>query len=126
MIKNRGFTLIEMLIVVAIIGILGTIAYPSYNESALKSRRAEAQADLTELSGFMERFFTENSDYRAAVLPFLVSPRTGTSYYTLSISSVALSAYTLRAVPVGAQTADSCGTLTLNQTGQQTPATNCW
>ncbi len=125
MIKNKGFTLMELMIVVAIVGILGAIAYPSYQDSVLKSRRAEAQADLVELSGFVERFFTTNNSYTAVILPFTSSPRTGPASYTLSKVSGA-SSYTLTATPLGGQLADSCGTLTLNQIGQQTPATNCW
>lgn len=131
MIKSKGFTLIELMIVIAIVGILAGVAYPSYQASMQKSRRADAQADLMELSSFMERFFTVNNRYdqdtsgTAVALPFTASPRTGTAYYTLSLSAVSASAYTLRAVPTGSQTTDSCGTLTLTQTGQKTPAT-CW
>ena len=61
--KDRGFTLMELMVVVAIVGILGAVAYPSYIDSTRKARRADAQADLIELSGFMERFFTENNRY---------------------------------------------------------------
>ena len=61
----RGFTLIELMITVAIVGILASIAYPSYIESVRKGRRAEARAALTELMQQQERFMTQNNTYRA-------------------------------------------------------------
>lgn len=130
--KQEGFTLTELMIVVAIIGILSMVAYPSYQAQVQKTRRANAQADLIELSSFMERFFTENNRYDvdtggdAVVLPFAISPRTGTVFYALTLVSGATT-YTLTADPAGTpQATDSCGTMTLTQTGAKTPAANCW
>jgi len=77
---TQGFTLIELMIAVAIVGILAAIAYPSYIEHVRKTRRADAKAVVLELSQWMERFYTENSRYdktRAGVdvaLPFTQSP----------------------------------------------------
>ncbi len=128
----RGFTLIEMMITVAIIGILASIAYPSYNEYVLKSRRAAAQADLTELSQWLERQFTANMSYlvnnAAPTLPFSQSPRSGTAYYTISFKgNVTNQNYELLAKPTGAQAKDSCGDLTLTRSGAKTAAkTGCW
>ena len=62
-IRPRGFTLVELLIVVAIIGILAAIVYPSYQDSVRKSRRADAKAVMAEAAQFMERFYTENFCY---------------------------------------------------------------
>jgi len=128
-INSRGFSLIELMIVIGIIAILTSIAYPSYIDSVRKSRRATAQADLLELANFMERRFTETNAYPLldSDLPFEASPRTGTLYYALDLdASSSISSFTLQATPSGSQTADSCGTLTLSQTGAQTPTTNCW
>jgi type IV pilus assembly protein PilE len=130
--KQEGFTLIELMIVVAIVGILAAIAYPSYQEQVQKTRRADAQADLMELSSFMERFFTENNRYdqgtdgNAIALPFASSPQAGTVFYALTLVSGATT-YTLTADPAGTpQAADRCGTMTLTQTGVKTPVANCW
>jgi type IV pilus assembly protein PilE len=64
--KETGFTLIELMIAVAVVGILASIAYPSYIDHVRKSRRADAQGALMGLSNAMERFFTQNSTYLGA------------------------------------------------------------
>jgi type IV pilus assembly protein PilE len=123
--RIQGFTLIELMITVVIIGILASIAYPSYVEQVRKTRRTNAQSDLVELASFMERHYTENFTYVGAGLPFIESPKQGTpKFYDLTVAPTAL-AYTLTATAKGAQTADSCGDLTIINTGVGTPA-NCW
>ncbi|ONF44733.1 pilus assembly protein PilE [Marinobacter lutaoensis] len=127
-----GFTLIELMIVVAIIGIIAAIAYPSYQEHVRKTRRATAQADLMELAQWMERQYAPDYSYldggNQPVLPFTVSPRNGTAFYNLSFSgNVTQNGFTLQAVPTGAQAADRCGTLTLNSAGSRSAAeADCW
>ncbi|HED34902.1 MAG TPA: type IV pilin protein [Gammaproteobacteria bacterium] len=124
--RNNGFTLLELLIVVALIGILAAVGYPSYQSSMLKGHRAEAQADMLEAAGFIERIYTENGNYTAAVLPFSVSPRTGTTSYALTLANNATS-FTITATPSGAQSNDPCGTLAVDSTGAQTAAiAGCW
>lgn len=130
--QQQGFTLIEMMITVAIIGILAAIAYPSYTEYVLKSRRAAAQADLTELSQWLERQFTTNMSYlkdgAAPTLPFTQSPRDGTAHYNLKFKgNVTAQNYELLAEPTGNQVKDSCGNLTISRSGAKTAAkTGCW
>lgn len=123
--KIWGFTLIELMIVVAIVGIISAIAYPSYQEYIASSRRADAQSNLLELAQFMERAYTVNSSYPVmgsdadsnATLPFNASPKDGgTTHYNLIARSTATT-YTLTASPVGAMAGDECGNLTLTNTG---------
>lgn len=124
----RGFTLIEVMVVVAIVGILAAIAYPSYQEHVNKSRRADAQASLVELAQFMERHYTTQGGYLASgtsgaapVLPFTKSPRDGgLEFYALSLApGTTATSYTLQAVPKNSMLGDKCGTLTLSNTGQK-------
>jgi type IV pilus assembly protein PilE len=129
-----GFTLIELMIAVVVVGVLAAIAYPSYREQINKSRRTDAQTALLELSQFMERYYTVKgtylqSDGSAPTLPFVESPKdSATKYYDLSFSSTPSStSYTLRAVPKGTQIGDTCGTLTISNTGAKNPTTTgCW
>lgn len=134
----RGFTLIELMIVVAIVAILASIAYPSYQESVRKSRRAEAGAVLLEGAQFMERFFTVNSRYhqtRAGVgvaLPTALthSPKDGgTVRYNIDFTVLGANSFTLRATPVDADA--NCGILTITHAGVKGAtgtlgADGCW
>lgn len=133
--NKRGFSLIELMIVVLIIGIIVTFAIPSYKHVLEKSRRAEAQSALMELAAKMERYYTENHSYVGATLSDLNMPaNTENGFYTLSLSNLAASTYTLTATPQGTQTADTkCSAFSLNQLGQKTvsgtassPLTECW
>lgn len=123
-----GFTLIELMITVIIIGIIAAIALPSYQEQVRKTRRTNAQADLLELAAYMERHYGENFSYTAAALPFNESPKEGDSkYYDLAISAVAADSFTLSATPKNAQASDRCGTMTVDETGDHTAQdNNCW
>ena len=140
---NLGFTLIEVMVVVAIVGILAAVAYPSYIQSVTKTRRTSAQGCMLEMAQFMERFYTTNMRYdqTAASPPVAVTLANPTcraemvAFYTFSFTAgqPTQSTYTIQAVPQGSQaTADAgCGTLTLTQAGTKgrsgTAAMNqCW
>lgn len=133
--KARGFTLIELMVVVAVIAILAAIAYPSYQDSVRKSRRAQAKADLVEYAATAERFRTANNTYAGFTLPITVSPReTGAAvHYNLTPAAAFVDAntFTITATPAGGQTADRCGTLSLSQSGVKTKTgsaalSECW
>ncbi|GGE74046.1 type IV pilin [Streptosporangium jomthongense] len=131
--REAGFTLIELMIVVAIIGIIAAIAYPSYQDNVRKTRRATAQADLMELAQWMERQYAGDFSYleggNQPTLPFTQSPRNGTAFYNFSFNgTVTANAFTVQAVPAGDQANDGCGTLRLTQAGVKTSTSgsNCW
>lgn len=127
-----GFTLIELMIVVAVVAILAAIAYPSYQDAVRKSRRAQAKADLVELAALAERFRTVENKYTGFTLPFTQSPREAgaTARYTLTATAAA-NTLTLTAAPTPGQDADKCGTLTINEAGAKTESgsaalSECW
>ena len=130
MTKSKGFTLIELMIVVAIIGVIAAVAYPSYQEQVAKSRRGDCSGALVSLANAMERFYSVNSTYLgagasgantgapASTLYSATCPVDGgTPSYNLSIAAATASTFTLQAVPTGPQAGDRCGTLTLTNTG---------
>ncbi|WP_133499594.1 type IV pilin protein [Cognatilysobacter terrigena] len=129
---SRGFTLIELMIVVVVIAILAAIAYPSYSQYTRKAKRNQAKADLVEYAALAERFHTTNNTYVGFTLPNTVSPRQGgNTAYNLTLNPAATqSTFTISAAPTTNQNKDKCGTLTINQAGVKTPNTgsqaDCW
>lgn len=143
--STRGFTLIEVMITVAIVGILAAIAYPSYQSYILRSHRSEGMALLSEAAARMERYYAQNSTYATATLSKLgltstanaTTVNSANGYYSLTLGTLTATSYSLSAAPQNAQRSDSCGTLTLDSTGLKgaanTTATanaatvsNCW
>ena len=143
---QNGFTLIELMLVIAIVGVLAAIAYPSYQDSVIKSRRADAKAALLELSVFMERLYTAtgcynpgpdkdctppNADAAAPTLPAksCTAPNSCTAYYNLSVDiTTPTGGFTLTAAPKS--TESKCGSLNLNNMGVKTSSygtlADCW
>lgn len=135
-----GFTLIELMVVVAIVAILAAIAFPSYQEQIAKSRRAEATGVLLEGSQYMRRFYSANDTF-TTTLPFGLqqSPRdnASTPFYTVTVVvSANTTSYTVTAAPVAGRNManDRCGSFLLNSTGGKSIAGNqagttvaeCW
>ncbi len=133
--STAGFSLIEVMIVVAIVSILAAIAFPSYQESVAKAKRADAQGALVSLAGVMERFYTENNTYCGSddggvvgtcvandspgIFSEWVPTDGGTAYYRLTIVPATTSTYTLKATGIGSMASDKCGDFTLDNKGVQ-------
>lgn len=118
----RGFTLIELMITVAIIAVLAGVAYPGYQEQMAKAKRADAASALFTGAQALERHYTANGRYLtatnaiAAVFPTR-APENGTVYYNITATVATANAFTLRATRAGAMTGDPCGDLELTSTG---------
>jgi len=143
---QRGFTLVEIMVVLAIVMTLAAIAMPSYTENINRSKRAEAKAQLLEAAQFMQRFYSQNDSYAqtragvAVAVPDALArvPRTaaaGSQNYTISFATPAptTATVTLQAAPRvgGSMAGDKCGTFTLTQAGQRgvtgsATADSCW
>ncbi|PCD01359.1 type IV pilin protein [Halopseudomonas pelagia] len=127
--KQAGFTLIEVMIVAAIVGILAAIAYPSYQEHVRQARRAEVATVLLESAQLLERHFTRHGAYDAGTLVLASqSPVAGQAVFALTaVLDEDSYSLTARAVPQGILAGDVCARYTLNQVGQRTPADiRCW
>jgi type IV pilus assembly protein PilE len=142
-IRSNGFTLIELMIVVAIVGILGAIAYPSYQEYVRRGNRAEARATMLDISQMQERFFSSNNAYQAIAAPPTAPPAgwknwsgsSGAVKYNISVAVVAAAAgvpasFTITATPAGGYADPKCASLTLDNLNTKTSSPHgidyCW
>jgi len=130
--KNLGFSLIELLISVAIIGILAGVAYPSYTDFVTRSNRAEAQRELMRLANLQEQVFVDTRAYAANMIGLgiaTIAYTTETGNYVITVSAQTATTFTLTATAQSTQaTNDSaCSTITINNAGQQGGASShCW
>jgi type IV pilus assembly protein PilE len=123
--RERGFTLIEVMVVLVVLALLAGVALPSYQSSVRKSRRADARAALVTTAQLMERYSTEHtgSGYSTATLstiagPTVVAkPASDNGFYQLSLTNLTATTFTLLATPQSAQASDGCATFTLDERG---------
>jgi type IV pilus assembly protein PilE len=127
---GRGFSLVELMIAVAIVAILAGIAYPSYRDQIERSRRADAQTVLMQAAQFMERIYTENGCYNpdkscsvandpgGVTMPYTKSPIDGgETYYAITVTALTRKSFTLRATPQGSEA--GAGLLEITDTGER-------
>ena len=138
--RSSGFTLTELMVVVAIISLLSMIAYPSFMQSVRKSKRTDAQAALTRASNNLERFFGTNGTYTTDATQLGLISDAGTAYsdnshYVMTVTAGATGIGTSYVVNASAAAGDmqegdtGCTTLTLDSLGRRTPdptASRCW
>jgi type IV pilus assembly protein PilE len=130
--KTRGFTLIELMIVIAVLSIIVAVGYPSYLEQVKKSRRAEGMGQLLELADRMERAYSDLGTYPTSISEVYVAT-TDNGFYTLSIVTANNVSFTVSAAPtsLGKQDTDKCKTFTLTSLGQKSVTDSsmydqCW
>ena len=133
--KSAGMTLIELMIVVAIVALLASIAVPSYRQYVLRANRTEATTALLQLAAAQEKFYLQNNTYAGNALiddappaGLGLSATTVGGRYTVAITAATAAAFSATATAAGAQAADStCATFTINQAGARTAtSTKCW
>lgn len=130
--KQGGFTLIEVMIVVAIVAILAAIAYPSYSSYAFRARRADGKEMMMRVASAQERYYTNLNKYTNDLSKLSLTNTSEKGYYTIEVALAnSDQTYTMTATPASAQVGDKCGNLIVTNSGNKTMSgdeTNgkCW
>lgn len=118
-IHTRGMSLIELMVVIAILAIIVAFGYPSYRDQVQKARRTEGIGELLELADRMERYYSDNGTYAGATAAGIFHVNTDKNHYQLNVDAADAVTFTVRATPQGSQSADKCGTFTLDSLGNR-------
>ena len=128
----RGFSLIELMIVLALIATLSLVALPNYQDHVMKVRRLEASMVLVQISQSLETYYAKHYEYEgfpASAIPSQSPINSDNKYYDIT-ATLSASSFVLQAAPVGSQSSDSCAVLSVNQAGVQSASgdqsANCW
>lgn len=132
--RASGFTLVELMITVAVIAILASLAMPSYTDYMRRGRRADAQSFMQDVVARQQHFLLDRRAYATAVGAGglgMTIPSNVSSYYAVVLATdntTAPPSFALTATPQGGQASEKCGTLTIDQRGLKTAsgAGNCW
>jgi type IV pilus assembly protein PilE len=124
--RTRGFTLLELMLVVVVIAILATVAVPTYSEFVQRSRRSDAREALSDLAARQEQFFLNNKYYASTTTVLGQPALTDRGFYNITIPTVTTVSFTLRATALSPQDQDTdCAVMAVTSTGVRTPAA-CW
>ncbi len=133
--KNiNGFTLVELMITVAVLGIIAAIAYPTYQEHMRKTRRVDAKAALMDAAAKMERHYIQFSRYSGTIASSGISATSPEKFYSIAatVTNPNSQTFTLTATRAGRQVGDKCGDFTIDQAQNKNVvngslnATQCW
>ena len=140
--RARGFSLIELMVVIAVVALLSTIAVSTYRNYVLRAARTEGRMALLAIQVAQEKFFLQNNQYAQNIATVIAAPPAGLGInltaaglttggnYTISFTAATANTYTLQAAATGTQTKDTaaCLTFTINEQGARTPAdsSGCW
>lgn len=128
--RSFGFTLIELVVVMAIAAILAAVAIPNYSEYVMRSHRSAVQSFISDMASQQSKFFVDRRSYAATVAALnMTAPADVAARYNVAVAVVAgpPAGFQISATPIGAQATDRCGLLTIDQAGNRTAVgTRCW